>query len=273
MAENVWSLLDGRSILVQFETPQAATNWGWFGNRGGDGLEFATPTTPWAEWDWLCGGGMIQAADGGGGLATINASANITLEDAVASSSASLIISGGTSVQLDDIACVCTASLSINAAASIQLEDTTATSSASLALDGSTSMPLEDVICIAAASLQINAVITIQLEDATASAEATIGGALPAINAEATITLEDAVCTISTTISQDKIDQPSYASGGGWMPVPQAIKRLPSINAQAHIQLEDVVCNATGELGITKVKRFIRPRHIREKEEGWLLVA
>lgn len=49
----------------------ADKNWGWFGNRSsGEGLEFATPATAWADHAWLRGGQMVQAAEAGGGAVT-----------------------------------------------------------------------------------------------------------------------------------------------------------------------------------------------------------
>lgn len=72
MAENNWFLQDGRAILVEFETPPAETNWGWFGNRSsGEGLEFATPTAEWTNHAWLRGGQYILAAEVGGPATTL----------------------------------------------------------------------------------------------------------------------------------------------------------------------------------------------------------
>jgi hypothetical protein len=64
MAENNWSLLDGRGFLVEFSAAQPTANWGWFGARGGDSLEFATPTAAWNLHAWLRGGQFIAATDG-----------------------------------------------------------------------------------------------------------------------------------------------------------------------------------------------------------------
>jgi hypothetical protein len=87
MAENNWLLQDGRTILVEFETPAAATNWGWFGNRSsGEGLEFATPATAWANHAWLRGGQYDLAAETGG-AATITGTLAVTeAQDTFASS-------------------------------------------------------------------------------------------------------------------------------------------------------------------------------------------
>lgn len=64
MAENNWSIQDGRSILVEFETPAVATNWGWFGMRSsGEGMEYQTPAVAWAGNAWLRGGQMIMASE------------------------------------------------------------------------------------------------------------------------------------------------------------------------------------------------------------------
>jgi hypothetical protein len=63
MAENVWVIQDGRSILVEFDAAAIATAWGWFGNRSsGEGLEFATPTPAWIYHAWLRGGQYIMDA-------------------------------------------------------------------------------------------------------------------------------------------------------------------------------------------------------------------
>lgn len=72
MAENNWSLLDGRSILVEFDAAQAEGTWALNDGRSFD-VAFDAPPSPWSEWDWLRSGGMIQAADGGGG--SVNATA------------------------------------------------------------------------------------------------------------------------------------------------------------------------------------------------------
>jgi hypothetical protein len=64
MAENTWSLQDGRSILVEFEAPTVETNWGWFGMRSsGEGMEFATAAVEWTDHAWLRGGQYIMAAE------------------------------------------------------------------------------------------------------------------------------------------------------------------------------------------------------------------
>jgi len=67
VAENIWALQDGRSLLVEFEAAQAATAWGWFSGRGGQGLDFAAAATPWSDHAWLRGGQYIMAAEVGGG--------------------------------------------------------------------------------------------------------------------------------------------------------------------------------------------------------------